>query len=192
MVKTAVWLALALAATSAMVLVYHTALPVLDVGGDYRRIISMGLAPGIELLLLATLAVLWKMSGFRKTLHVWLGILVVALICDNALTMLAGHRDNFGWYAGRAGALFGFSVLAVVYLLEINGAYLQNISELALSNSRLDLDFQQSKRHADELVQADIRKDEFLLMLAHELRNPLAPMSAAAHLLSVGYSDENS
>jgi CheY-like chemotaxis protein len=36
---------------------------------------------------------------------------------------------------------------------------------------------------ARELAIADRRKDEFLAMLAHELRNPLAPMSTALHLL---------
>jgi PAS domain S-box-containing protein len=33
------------------------------------------------------------------------------------------------------------------------------------------------------LLEADRRKDEFLAMLAHELRNPLAPIAAAAELL---------
>jgi PAS domain S-box-containing protein len=33
------------------------------------------------------------------------------------------------------------------------------------------------------LQEQDRRKDEFLAMLAHELRNPLAPISAAAHVL---------
>jgi PAS domain S-box-containing protein len=36
---------------------------------------------------------------------------------------------------------------------------------------------------------ADRRKDEFLAMLAHELRNPLAAMSAAADLLGTGKLD---
>ena len=36
----------------------------------------------------------------------------------------------------------------------------------------------------------DRRKDEFLAMLAHELRNPLAPISAAASLLRLGLHDE--
>src|SRR6185295_19173706 len=36
---------------------------------------------------------------------------------------------------------------------------------------------------AHELADADRRKDEFLAMLAHELRNPLAPLSNALHLL---------
>lgn len=35
------------------------------------------------------------------------------------------------------------------------------------------------------LQQADRRKDEFLAMLAHELRNPLAPIVSAAQMLSI-------
>jgi PAS domain S-box-containing protein len=37
---------------------------------------------------------------------------------------------------------------------------------------------------AADLVRADRSKDEFLAMLAHELRNPLAPLSNAAEILS--------
>ena len=40
-----------------------------------------------------------------------------------------------------------------------------------------------------ELKHADRRKDEFLAMLAHELRNPLAPISAAADLLAMVKAD---
>ena len=36
----------------------------------------------------------------------------------------------------------------------------------------------------EALRDADRRKDEFLAMLAHELRNPLAPLSNAAHILA--------
>ncbi|MES2901168.1 MAG: ATP-binding protein [Pseudomonadota bacterium] len=39
------------------------------------------------------------------------------------------------------------------------------------------------------LVQADRRKDQFLALLAHELRNPLAPISAAAELLKLPHVD---
>ncbi len=45
----------------------------------------------------------------------------------------------------------------------------------------------QSEEH---LRRADRIKDEFLAMLAHELRNPLAPISAAAALLQMGKLDE--
>jgi PAS domain S-box-containing protein len=40
------------------------------------------------------------------------------------------------------------------------------------------------------LQQADRRKDEFLAMLAHELRNPLAPIRNAAHILGELQLDE--
>ena len=49
---------------------------------------------------------------------------------------------------------------------------------------------EQNQRQAEEkLREADRRKDEFLAMLSHELRNPLAPISMAAHLLSRSRSD---
>ena len=45
------------------------------------------------------------------------------------------------------------------------------------------------QRSEESLRQADRRKDEFLAMLAHELRNPLAPITSAAQLLQGGLSD---
>jgi PAS domain S-box-containing protein len=46
-------------------------------------------------------------------------------------------------------------------------------------------DINERKRAEEKLKEADRRKDEFLAMLAHELRNPLAPIAAAAELLSI-------
>ena len=48
------------------------------------------------------------------------------------------------------------------------------------------------RRLAEEkLKDASRRKDEFLAMLAHELRNPLAPISAAAQMLQIAKRDED-
>lgn len=44
-------------------------------------------------------------------------------------------------------------------------------------------DFSERKAMSDKLIAADRRKDEFLAMLAHELRNPLSPISSAAAVL---------
>jgi len=51
-------------------------------------------------------------------------------------------------------------------------------------------DITKRKQAEETLREADRRKDEFLAMLAHELRNPLAPISAAAELLQVGKLDD--
>ena len=46
-----------------------------------------------------------------------------------------------------------------------------------------DTDIHEAKLNEEALQEANQRKDEFLAMLAHELRNPLAPISAAAQVL---------
>lgn len=51
-------------------------------------------------------------------------------------------------------------------------------------------DITERKRAEEALRQADRRKDEFLAMLAHELRNPLAPISTAAQMLKSAGADD--
>ncbi|AKJ29856.1 chemotaxis protein methyltransferase CheR [Caldimonas brevitalea] len=51
------------------------------------------------------------------------------------------------------------------------------------------MDVSERVRAEQALREADRRKDEFLAMLAHELRNPLAPISSAAALLAMGRLD---
>jgi PAS domain S-box-containing protein len=49
----------------------------------------------------------------------------------------------------------------------------------------LNLDISRMKETEDALREADRRKDDFLATLAHELRNPLAPIRHAAKLLGI-------
>jgi PAS domain S-box-containing protein len=54
------------------------------------------------------------------------------------------------------------------------------------------IDITERKRAEEALREADRRKDEFLAMLAHELRNPLTPIRNAAQVLKlVGPADAN-
>ncbi len=52
-------------------------------------------------------------------------------------------------------------------------------------------DVTELKQLQEALRQADRRKDEFLAMLAHELRNPLAPILNALHIMRLGRSNPN-
>lgn len=63
-------------------------------------------------------------------------------------------------------------------------------AELSLANAQLEGEVAERRRAeaqlqklAEKLRQADRRKDEFLATLAHELRNPLAPIRSAVGLL---------
>jgi PAS domain S-box-containing protein len=50
-------------------------------------------------------------------------------------------------------------------------------------------DVHEQRRLVDALREADRRKDEFLAMLAHELRNPLAPIHNAAAVMALAEDD---
>ncbi len=52
------------------------------------------------------------------------------------------------------------------------------------------IDVTERKRAEEALREADRAKDEFLAMLAHELRNPLAPISSAASMLKLAYAGD--
>lgn len=195
LIQVALALALAIGATAYFVTALHDSLPILDISGNYRGITALSaIAIAVEFALVGALVFLWRASLFKNVLHVWLGIVVVALLCDNAITLFAGTRLAMGWYVGRLIALMAFSVMMLVYLHEIFMSYGRSVSmadHLAYSNLKLDEDIEQQKHFAEKLLEADQRKDEFLVMLAHELRNPLAPISTAAHLLSLGRLDES-
>lgn len=80
--------------------------------------------------------------------------------------------DSPGWTFSRA-----------VPLLDASG----DIREWIGSAS----DITQRKVVEERLKEGERRKDEFLAMLAHELRNPLAPISSAAELLRMAALDRN-
>jgi signal transduction histidine kinase/integral membrane sensor domain MASE1/CheY-like chemotaxis protein len=60
--------------------------------------------------------------------------------------------------------------------------------QAGLCIERLRLE-QELRDRADQLAEADRRKDEFLAVLAHELRNPLAPIRNALHILKMPAAD---
>ncbi|MEN3274884.1 MAG: hypothetical protein V7631_674 [Massilia sp.] len=95
----------------------------------------------------------------------------VRKLMDTARRIAAGDLD------ARAG---------IPYEREEIGQLAQALDEMAATLQKKEAARGQAER---ELRAADQRKDEFLAMLAHELRNPLAPISTGAHLLKLLHSD---
>ncbi|MDR5806403.1 ATP-binding protein [Caballeronia sp. LZ001] len=71
-----------------------------------------------------------------------------------------------------------------------NGARIEDENGEVVGAVVAQLDITDRVRAEEELRLADKRKDEFLAMLSHELRNPLAPIAAAAELMRASPNDE--
>ena len=71
---------------------------------------------------------------------------------------------------------------------DVHVSYVPDLDDAGRARGFYALITDQSARHLAEqaLREADRRKDEFLAMLAHELRNPLAPIRSAAEVLRMG------
>ena len=68
-------------------------------------------------------------------------------------------------------------------LAKLNRSLEEANRELAASNESLKREIQERQRAEQELLDADRRKDDFLAILGHELRNPLAPIRTAIAVL---------
>lgn len=132
---------LALTASVMAVTVFHDAMPVVDVGGDFSRITSTGYAPLIQVVIVAALWMLWRAGRFSTPMHAWLGVAMVALAFDNAITMAGGTRLSIGWYVGRINALASAFVMLILYLKEVNRVYLSaaaNAEQLSAAHALLE------------------------------------------------------
>jgi diguanylate cyclase (GGDEF)-like protein len=141
-------LSVALAASIIAVTTFHDWLPILQVNGDFRKITTTGIAPGIQAMTLIALLLLWRATGFRTTLNTWLAVALVALLMDSAITMAAGSRLTIGWYVGRMNALLSAVIMLLIYLREINCVYLNtvlNAQRLAASNALLEVKVDQAR-----------------------------------------------
>jgi signal transduction histidine kinase/FixJ family two-component response regulator len=99
---------------------------------------------------------------------------LVVILCD--AIAIAATYFGFGPFADLGPERGLLHLQAFIAVAAITGLLLASLAE-------------QRRRAEEALRQADRRKDEFLAMLAHELRNPLAAISNAAQLLAVDKAD---
>ncbi|WP_181373226.1 ATP-binding response regulator [Massilia glaciei] len=119
----------------------------------------------------------------------WPGVLVATLSILAAWRFFIAPSADGGLASGDVIALVFFSGVllvdcVIIHLMTTALGRARSTSEQLLHSEA------QFRALAGKLQQADLRKDEFLAMLAHELRNPLAPIAAAAELLGMGAMDE--
>jgi signal transduction histidine kinase/ActR/RegA family two-component response regulator len=127
-----------------------------------------------EYISLATLAVTTALALFAT----WVIGNVTIVRRVKALVQTAQHIA-----AGDLNARSG-----IKYGREEIGMLARALDEMAEVLQRKDADRDQAEQ---KLRSADHRKDQFLAMLAHELRNPLAPISAAAQIIKLANTSDD-
>src|SRR5262249_20735633 len=84
-----------------------------------------------------------------------------------------GRVEDEGWRVRKDRSLFWANV--VITALRDNDGLLRGYAKITRDMT--------DRRRVEELQSADRQKNEFLAMLAHELRNPLAPITCGVELL---------
>ena len=75
-------------------------------------------------------------------------------------------------------------------LEELNDQLRRANEDLSRFNQSLATEVRERTRAENQLKEAVVKRDEFLAMLSHELRNPLSPLRNAAHMLMQGETQD--
>ena len=167
---------------------FHDHLPVLNRGADFSLINTTGVAPFVTLLSAVAAAAVWAVTRGATVLSLWLVVSLVALVFDNLVTMLGGHRNSVGWYVGRFEALASAATLLM--------AYQQHMHEIAraAAESATALSVELAARHRAERAMLQGQKLEGLGQLtggvAHDFGNILQLLTNELELIRRRTTDD--
>jgi len=92
-----------------------------------------------------------------------------------------GRFEDDGWRVRKGGPRFWANV--VMTALRDEAGNLRGVSKIVRDLTERKRAEEELRGKNEALAEADRRKDAFVAMLAHELRNPLAPLRNALHVL---------
>jgi PAS domain S-box-containing protein len=97
------------------------------------------------------------------------------------IALVQGRLENEGWRVRKDGSIFWANVV-------ITPLYDERRQLLGFAKVTRDLS---DRKRIEALEEADLRRNEFLAMLSHELRNPLAPIRNALGVMRMSGVDES-
>ena len=141
--------------------------------------------------------------GLYKRLFQYLGSLVIAMVCAFGIAILLSNAlqkwvtqpilavtnaarrvvENHD-YSVRAGAQPGYETAVLA------DAFNQMLVEIHRRNDEIQREMKERAEAEEALREADKRKDRFLATLAHELRNPLAPIMSGVQVLKLAAASD--
>ncbi|MEO8184588.1 MAG: ATP-binding protein [Deltaproteobacteria bacterium] len=158
-------------------------------GIDRYTVIALPTAAALWLLAVGLLLARPEVGWMRRLIAEDSGALLLrrllpaAVVVPVLLMWVLLWGQELGLYdqvVGRALVVIGFIVVFTAVVWRTGDVVFWQATEAARAERVLH---QQLVQSLDALADADRRKTEFLAVLAHELRNPLAPVRNAVHLL---------
>jgi signal transduction histidine kinase len=101
----------------------------------------------------------------------------------------ADYLEKMPLLATRLERSIRYSLQSKRHAEELDQKVRERTEELAQANAALQEEIAERARAEAALRDADRRKDEFLMTLAHELRNPLAPIRNALEIVKISNYD---
>jgi signal transduction histidine kinase/CheY-like chemotaxis protein len=111
------------------------------------------------------------------------GLLATALSVLAADYLLEPGRHSLYVASVSSGVALGVFVFAGILISLLCESLHRTRRRLEAEQENLRCSVELQRKMQDALTESDRRKDEFLATLAHELRNPLAPVRNATHIL---------
>ena len=94
------------------------------------------------------------------------------------------HAREFDYHYVDQYGVEKFLITRAVPFFDAHGA-IEAVFTISTDNTERERTARQLRANGVQLEQADLRKNEYLATLAHELRGPLAPISSAAQLIKL-------
>lgn len=119
----------------------------------------------------------------------WYGGLGPGLLATIVSAVLASYfflDPRFSFYVSRPDELVG-----LVFFIVAGATASWLFEALHAARRRVEIERERSSRAEAALREADRHKDEFIAVLSHELRSPLAPLSNALHIVQLADRHEH-
>jgi len=122
---------------------YMPGLPSISIDGTWTPLFGDFVAPATLVVGAIALALLWRTTGLRSMIDLWIAVTLSATIFDIYMTIAGGARYSLGWYVSRVEVFISAFAVLAIFVYQIDRMY----GALARTASHLD-----EQAHVDGLT----------------------------------------
>ena len=156
----------------ATMITFHFRLWTLVNRGNFADGFGNGVWEVVLIIDIAALIIAVLIGRTRSVLSLWVGVALVAALCDAGLTLISGGRYHVGWYLSRLYSIFASGFVFYALLAEFNGMYtrfarlatidgLTGVDNRRAFDDRIDVELRDAARSGEPLSLLMLDVDDF-------------------------------